>query len=418
MIGETISHYRIVEKLGEGGMGVVYVAEDTVLGRRVAIKTLTGGGGPGDQHFRARFLREARAISKLSHPHIANIYDYGETRDGQPYIVMELVDGSTLGELMRREKLTIQRSVGIIKQVAEALAEAHRHGIVHRDIKPSNIAINERGNVKVLDFGLAKEIEVGPSDPEAQTRLHTQTREGVIVGTPMYLSPEQALGIKVDARSDVFSLGGLLYECIAGKPAFFGRTAVEICAKVVRDDPPPPSQFNPDVSSELDHIALKALAKKPEARYQTAEEMIEVLDGALLSMRDAGSVQTVTRRIPVAPGTQPTGALATLSDILKRPRLSIGYVAAGLLLLGLIGFGAWRLTRAKAHQPTPEAQQLYATGTNAIRAGSFFQATKALELATRADDEFALAHARCLYLDEVHICQEILKAAVISFRDR
>src|SRR5215204_2850243 len=217
MLGKTISHYRIVEKIGEGGMGAVYVAEDTVLGRRVAIKTLTSGRSAGEQHFRSRFLREARAISKLSHSHIANIYDYGETPDGEPYIVMELVSGSTLGDLMAREKLTIQRAVGIIKQVAEALSEAHRHGIVHRDIKPSNVAISERDNVKVLDFGLAKEIEIVSSDPEDQTRLNTQTREGVIVGTPMYLSPEQALGIKVDARSDVFALGGLLYECIAGK---------------------------------------------------------------------------------------------------------------------------------------------------------------------------------------------------------
>jgi serine/threonine protein kinase len=278
MLGQTISHYRIIGKIGEGGMGVVYEAEDTVLGRRVAIKTLTSGPGAGEPQFRSRFLREARAISKLSHPHIANIYDYGETADGQPYIVMELVSGSTLGELMAREKLTIQRAVGIIKQVAEALSEAHRHGIVHRDIKPSNVAINERDNVKVLDFGLAKEIEIGPSDPEAQTRLHTQTREGVIVGTPMYLSPEQALGIKVDARSDVFALGGLLYECVAGKPPFTGKTAVEICAKVVRDDPPPPSHHNPAVSSELDQIALKALAKKPEQRYQTADEMIASAD--------------------------------------------------------------------------------------------------------------------------------------------
>src|SRR5712672_1718530 len=157
MIGQTISHYRILSKLGEGGMGIVYVAEDTVLGRQVAIKTLNEGG-PGKQHFRSRFLREARSISKLSHPHIATIYDYGETADGQPYIVMELINGETLSHLMVREALTIPRSVEIIEQVAEALAEAHRHGIIHRDIKPSNIAINERGDVKVLDFGLAKEV--------------------------------------------------------------------------------------------------------------------------------------------------------------------------------------------------------------------------------------------------------------------
>src|SRR5438067_821814 len=173
MIGRTISHYRIVEKLGEGGMGVVYIAEDTLLGRRVAFKTLTTRGDD-IQHFRARFLREARAVSALSHPHIAHIYDYGETAEGDPYIVMELIKGQTLSDLMHKEALTISRSIEIIKQVAEALGEAHHQGIIHRDIKPSNVAINERGNVKVLDFGLAKQLDPGPinlADPEQRTLL-------------------------------------------------------------------------------------------------------------------------------------------------------------------------------------------------------------------------------------------------------
>ena len=147
MIGRTISHYRIVKKLGEGGMGVVYVAEDTVLGRRVAIKTLTARRLTEEPHFRTRFLREARAISALSHPHIATIHDYGETAEGEPYIVMELVKGETLADLMQKEALTIPRALEIIEQVAKALGEAHRHGIVHRDIKPSNIVLDERGEV-------------------------------------------------------------------------------------------------------------------------------------------------------------------------------------------------------------------------------------------------------------------------------
>jgi tetratricopeptide (TPR) repeat protein/predicted Ser/Thr protein kinase len=394
MIGRTISHYRIVEKLGEGGMGVVYVAEDTLLGRRVAIKSLNAARGLGEHHFRSRFLREARAVSKLSHPHIAAIYDYGEIEDGEPYIVMELVNGQTLSDLMRKEELTIPRSLEIIKQVAEALAEAHRHGIIHRDIKPSNIAINERGNVKVLDFGLAKEIEMGPSDPEAQTRLNTQTREGVIVGTPTYLSPEQALGIEVDARSDLFSLGGLLYECIAGRPPFSGKTAVEICAKVIRDEPPAPSQFNRNVPAELDRIALKALAKKPEGRYQTADEMIAALDSAQSNQQRSGSDRTVTRLMTPAPGTQPTGALATFSDIFRRPRLSIGYVAGGLVLLAVIGYGVWRLTRPNVHTPKPEAQRLYDKAVEAMRESAYFRASKILGQAVQEDDEFALAHAR------------------------
>jgi serine/threonine protein kinase len=294
MIGRTISHYRIVEKLGEGGMGVVYVAEDTVLGRRVAIKTLTARGGD-NQHFRARFLREARAVSALSHPNIAAIYDYGQTEDGDPYIVMELIKGETLGDLMLKEKLTIPRSIEIIKQVAEGLGEAHSQGIIHRDIKPSNVAINERGNVKVLDFGLAKQIQLepaNPSDPEQRTLMNTQTREGVIVGTPLYFSPEQALGVKIDPRSDLFAVGSLLYECITGKPAFSGNNDIDTCAKVVRDDPSPPSVVNPGVSTELDRIVLKALAKKPELRYQTAEELA-------LDLAAANSATSMSRNLSI-----------------------------------------------------------------------------------------------------------------------
>ncbi|MEK6333756.1 MAG: tetratricopeptide repeat protein [Acidobacteriota bacterium] len=397
MIGRTVSHYRILEKLGEGGMGVVYIAEDTVLGRRVAIKTLTAKRTPDYDHFHSRFLREARAVSALSHPHIATIYDYGETDEGQPYIVMELVKGQTLNELMLKENLTIPRAIEVIRQVAEALAEAHRQGIIHRDIKPSNVAINERGSVKVLDFGLAKQVDLGPlsaEDPERQTLLHTKTREGVIVGTPMYLSPEQALGDDIDARSDLFTLGGLLYECVAGHPPFVGKSPVEICTKIIRDDPPPPSQFNPNVSRELDRITLKALAKKPGARFQTADEMAEALASAQADVLTHASDRTVTRIIPAAHGTHPTGTLATLSNIFKRPRFSIGWVSAGLLIAVALALGVWFVTRGRPHKPMAEAQRLYDTGANALRAGSFFQASKALQLAVQSDDQFALAHAR------------------------
>ena len=392
MIGETISHYRIVEKLGEGGMGVVYIAEDTVLGRRVAIKTLTAARA--DQHFRMRFLREAQAVSKLSHPHIATIHDYGETDDGQPYIVMELVKGKTLSDLMLNEALTIPRAIEIVKQVAAALAEAHRKGIVHRDIKPSNIALDERGDVKVLDFGLAKQIDISPTDPDAHTRLNTQTREGMIVGTPMYLSPEQALGVEVDARSDLFSLGSVLYECIAGQPAFSGKSPVEICAKVIRDDPPRPSKFNSSVSPDLDRIALKAMAKKPAARYQTADEMIAALESTQAKLRTNGSDRTVTRLMSPIPGTHPTGAMGTLSDIFKRPRLSIGYVAAGLIIIVGLIFAVSRFIRATLPPPKPEAQQLYDRGLAALQDGSYFKASKLFERAVAVDEKFALAHAR------------------------
>lgn len=249
MIGQTVSHYRVLSKLGEGGMGTVYLAEDTVLGRQVAIKSLTIPVVPGQRHFRTRFLREARAASHLNHPHIATIHDYGETEDGQPYLVMELVSGQSLSDLLRHDSLPLDRAIAIVKQVAEAIAEAHRHGIIHRDIKPSNVALNQRNEVKVLDFGLAKHLESDDRDVDGMS--NTRTLEGVVVGTPSYLSPEQALGMSVDKRSDIFSLGSLLYECLTGRPAFSGRTLGEICAQIIRDDPSPPSRINPRVPPEL-----------------------------------------------------------------------------------------------------------------------------------------------------------------------
>jgi tetratricopeptide (TPR) repeat protein/predicted Ser/Thr protein kinase len=397
MIGKTISHYRIVEKLGEGGMGVVYVAEDTVLGRRVAIKTLTVKPGQNEQHFRTRFLREARAVSALSHPHIATIHDYGETTDGEPFIVMELVKGQTLNELMLGESLTIARAIQVIREVAEALAEAHRNGVIHRDIKPSNVAINHRGEVKVLDFGLAKQLNLDSlttTDPERQTLLTSQTQEGTIIGTPLYLSPEQALGIEVDQRSDIFTLGTLLYECVAGRPPFDGATRMDICTKVIRDNPPPPSQFNPDVPQQLDQIALKALQKKPEARYQNAEEMLIDLRSLQGDLQASSMDHTVTRLVSHAEGTRATGTLAALSDIFRRPRISVGYVVAGVVLVGLIGLLTWQLTKATPYEPKPEAKRLYDLAVNGLREGAFFKSSKILQQAIADDYGFALAHAR------------------------
>jgi serine/threonine protein kinase/tetratricopeptide (TPR) repeat protein len=394
VIGQTISHYRIIEKLGEGGMGVVYTAEDTHLARRVAIKFLSSL----DPHYRARFLREARAVSALSHPNIAAVYDYGETEEGQPFIVMELVKGPTLGELLEEESLSLARSVQIVASIAEALGEAHHQGIVHRDVKPSNVVITERGQVKVLDFGLVKHLAESLSvdvDSNVPTQFSGRTRSDVIVGTPLYLSPEQATGKPVDGRSDLFALGGILYECIAGRPAFSGTSVIEIGAQVIHVSPPPPSRIDHRVPRELDLITMKALEKKVESRYQSAEEMIEDLRNVIATLSTDGyHTPRVSPRSTSSASALPTSTLATLSRTFRRPRLSIGFLLITIAVLGSALVVAMRLRRPVPHKPSAAAEEWFDKGSEALREGSYHQATKALQQAIHVDNNFALAHAR------------------------
>jgi tetratricopeptide (TPR) repeat protein len=401
MIGEIVSHYRILEKLGEGAMGVVYAAEDIHLGRQVAVKFLSSATSE-THHFKARFLREARAVSQLTHPNIAMIYDYGETAEGYPFIVMEKVKGKPLSELLDENDLTLARAVEIIEDVADALGEAHNQGIVHRDIKPSNVFITERGQVKVLDFGLAKQLneEHSQADPNARTLLATHTRSDIVVGTPLYLSPEQAKGAPVDGRSDLFALGALLYECIAGKPAFSGSSVIEIGAQILHVDPPPPSTINSRIPKELDRIALKALAKKPEARYQTAAAMIEDLRG--VHVKVAAQTDRIERikddphRTGQPSGERTAGrssALMIIKENFVRPRVSLGVVLLAALALGLTLW--WALVPSRTGQQTSsEAKVWYDRGVEALRSGAYSQAKKSLGMATELDGKFAMAHAR------------------------
>ena len=259
MVGRTISHYQIVEKLGEGGMGVVYKGVDTRLGRAVAIKVVNA-------EFTQRFEREARAISALNHPHICTLYDVGE-HEGAPYLVMEYVEGKPL-----KGPLPAGEALRYAIQVSEALAAAHKAGIVHRDLKPENILLTTEGSVKVLDFGLAK---LQPSlAPDAPTV--TMTEQGVVAGTAPYMSPEQARGEPVDARSDIFSFGAVLYELLSGRRAFRGETMGATLAAVIASEPPPLREAPPDVA----RIVRKMLAKKREARYQSVEELLVDLEAA------------------------------------------------------------------------------------------------------------------------------------------
>ncbi len=391
MIGKTISHYRILGQVGEGGMGVVYVAEDLHLGRRVAIKI--PHAGRDESHYRARFLREARSVSKLRHRNIAAVHDYGETDDGQPFIVMELVSGQTLGDVLAKTGLSIARAVEVARETAEALSEAHRHGVVHRDIKPSNVVVDDGGEVKVLDFGLAKQLhEDGAGGPDAQTLLSARTRSDVVIGTPLYLSPEQARGSKVDGRSDLFALGALLYECLTGRPAFSGSNVIEIGAQVLHFDPPPPSRFNPRVPSELDRLTLKALAKKPEDRFQSAAEFAAEL--ARVRTRLPASDTATTRRLSGAEVGHRSSALITMAEALRRPKFSpltlVGSLAAVLLLVFVVVYAR----RPSAYKPGAEVAALYEQGVDAMRDGSYYKASVLLTQAGEKEKQFALAHAR------------------------
>jgi serine/threonine protein kinase/lipoprotein NlpI len=394
VIGQTVSRYKMLEELGEGGMGVVYVAEDTSLGRRVAIKFLTST----DTHYRARFLREARALSSFSHPNIATVHDYGESDDGRPFIVMELVGGATLSEVLKQDGLTLAQSVEITISIAEALAEAHRHGIIHRDIKPANVIVNDRGHVKVLDFGLAKQIheESTAAGPMAQMTYATRTQSNVVVGTPLYLSPEQAGSKPVDERSDLFALGALLYECITGRSAFSGESVIEIGGQVIHVNPPRPSKISSHVPRELDRITLKALEKKPAARYQSADEMIRDLQAVRAKLPSNG--QPIRRLLAgsetLSSRALRTSALTTLIEPLRRPRISVGSIVIGSAVLALAVGVMIYLLRPRPHEPKPEALAAYNKGTDELRNGAFSQASKTFEQATVIDDEFALAHAR------------------------
>lgn len=375
-------------------MGTVYLAEDTHLGRKVAIKFPSLGSDSHD--YRARFLREARAVSELNHPGIATLFDYGETDEGRPFLVMELAKGRPLSELMQRGELNLQRAVTIVSDVATALVEAHARGVIHRDIKPSNIMIDEKGQVKVLDFGLAKQLNKDPAAsaaPEARTLLSTETRSGVVLGTPAYLSPEQATGAAVDGRSDLFALGTLLYESITGRTPFAGNSFIEIAANVLHFEPKAPSKLNSLVPRELDFITLKALAKKPAKRYQSAKELISDLNSVKARLEQK-SGQTLIRHSTGSALGPPTGTLSNLSQILQRPRIPIAHILIAVAILVVTVGILFALLRPKPYTPAAEAQRWYLVGTAALRDGAFYQASQALQRAISADDKYMLAHAR------------------------
>jgi serine/threonine protein kinase/TolA-binding protein len=312
MVGTTIAHYRIIEKLGAGGMGEVFKAEDLTLGRLVALKFLPPSLA-GDRHAVERLRREARAASVLNHPGICTIHAI-EERDGQQFIAMEFVDGQPLSSLIAAGALPLATLLPLALQIADALEAAHSHGIVHRDIKPGNIFITKRQQAKILDFGLVK----ASSDFSDSLTLGTEaltTTPGMTVGTIAYMSPEQARGEPLDARTDLFSFGLVLYEMATGRRAFGGTTTAVVFDGILNRMPPPALQVNPDLPPELDRIIGKALEKERQLRYQTALDL-----GADLQRLRRDSSST---RVPVA---QPSSAATPVYV----PASSSGIAAAQL----------------------------------------------------------------------------------------
>jgi len=332
VVGRVISHYRVLEKLGEGGMGEVYKAQDLSLDRFVALKLLRPGKVI-DADRKRRFVLEAKAVSALNHPNIVTIHEIA-SRDGLDFIVMEYIPGRTLDQLVPRKGLAAGQALRYAAQIADAMASAHAAGIIHRDLKPSNIIVTHDGRVKVLDFGLAKLVDIERPDERQSTRtlVHdAASHEGSIVGTTAYMSPEQAQGLKLDARSDIFSFGAVLYEMLSGEPTFQRESTVSTLAAILKEEPKP---IDPALPKEMGRILARCLKKDPSRRFQTMADLKVALE-ELKEESDSGRLEQTA---------EPLRSVGPLKRLV--------WPAAFVLLFGTAAFWYWKASREPEPMPS------------------------------------------------------------------
>ena len=358
------TRYRTIELLGIGGMAEVYLAHDEVLDRDVALKVLSRRFADDDEVIE-RFRGEARSAAALRHPNIVSIYDRGETEDGTYYIVMEYLPGGTLKDWILREgRLPPHAAAALAVQVAEALREAHRNGVIHRDVKPQNTLLTESGDVKVADFGIARAASSA-----------TLTRTGVVLGSVHYMSPEQAIGAPVDSRSDLYSLGVVLYEMLTGEPPYDGENPICVAMKHLEGRPPSPRETDPLIPEGMDAVTIRLLAKDPEERYPDATSLLEDLDRVQRGSTPTAATTRLAVRTasPPAAGAQPTAPReariggtpsppAPRRSSKRRWRLVPLVVAAallaGLALIGTVGASFWQDLQERSEVPVVEASSL------------------------------------------------------------